>query len=294
MRRPAVAGQFYPGRKEALIKAIEDSFKRGFGKIPVPTKESEKKEFVGVVVPHAGYIFSGPTASYSYAYLLENGFPETILLLGPLHHPLPDGVYLSLDDFATPLGIVKNERELGELLMKNWSPISRSEKAHNYEHSLEVQLPFLQHTAPFEFTIVPIGFSYHNIKTAKKVASHISSVMEDYGKRVGVVASSDFSHVGFSYGYTPVVGSGETVVSWMKKHDGKAIDYITALDTEGFFSFKNKLGLTICGAGPIMTLMEIAKEVGVEKGEKLFYDTSYTVSKNSDMIVGYGSIGFKY
>ena len=301
MRNPIVAGQFYPASKKALIESIEYSFRMGYGtKIQTPPEPADaggEERFLGVVSPHAGYSCSGPTASYSFAYLLEHGFPDIIVVLGPLHYPVPEKVYLSQEDFATPLGVVKNDTKLGERLASGRSPIDISDRAHVHEHSLEVQLPFLQYLAPKPFSIVPIAFARQDLKTARNVGKHIASVLRDYGqehdKTVGVVASSDFCHVGSNYRYTPIVGTGETIVSWMEKHDGKAMESIVQLDTDGFSSYKKELGLTICGASPIMTLMEIAKEMGVPKGEFLHYETSYKVSKSIHAIVGYGAIGFK-
>ena len=163
MRNPVVAGQFYPAGKKALVDSIEHSFRDGYGsELPRQREPSEPgivDSFVGVVSPHAGYSFSGPTASFSFAYLLEHGFPDVILVFGPMHHPVPEKIYLSQEDFATPLGVVKNETKLSERLIARRSPLDSSTRAHVNEHSLEVQLPFLQYLAPKPFTIVPIGFS---------------------------------------------------------------------------------------------------------------------------------------
>jgi len=300
MRKPVVAGQFYPAGKKALTESLQGSFRKGCGEKPGAASSTAVSEdpgrFVGVVVPHAGFMFSGATASYSYAYLVEQGFPETIVLLGPLHYPVPEKVYLSMEDFGTPLGVVENDTMLGELLMEGRSPLHQSDRAHVNEHSLEVQLPFLQYVAPAPFKIVPIGFSRKDPKTAKTLGKHIASVIKRYqekhGKTVGVVASSDFSHVGRNYGFVPVIGPGEVVVNWMKKHDGKAMELITQMNTDAFYKYKRELGLTICGAAPIMTLMEVARTLGVPGGELLHYETSYRVSKNPGTVVGYGAIGF--
>ena len=301
MREPVVAGKFYPAGKEALLASIRKSFLTGLGvdkpDVPEQVMAAGPERFVAVVSPHAGYVFSGSVASHAFNFLARDGFPETILLLGPLHYPTPDKFFLSMEDFSTPLGRIENNNELGKLLLAGRSPLIRSDSSHEKEHSLEVQLPFLQYLAPRPFKIVPIGFSRHSYRSTRNLGRHIASVLKKYWKQgggsVGVVASSDFCHVGPSYGYTPIIGSGKTIVKWMETHDGEAMDYICNLDGQGFDKYRNKLGLTICGTYPILTTMELAKEMGVKKGEKLDYITSYEQAKNMHSIVGYGAIGFR-
>ncbi len=298
MRKPTVAGQFYPADPAKLRTAIEHSFREGYGKLPVPVGEpKEQSSFTGIVAPHAGYPFSGDIASYSYGYLLEKGFPDVVVLLGLHHYPLPEYVFVAEEDFQTPLGIVKNNRELGAKIVKGPRYIRVSERAHAKEHSLEVQLPFLQYLAPKEFDFVPVGFARQDLKTARTVGKHLAKVIKEYsastGKKVAVIASSDFSHVGPSYGYVPIVGTGETIVNWMKQNDGQAMELIANLELEEFYKLKLKKGLTICGYMAIMTLMEMCRERGFRKGEILNYNTSFTRSKNPRGIVGYGAIGFR-
>lgn len=290
IRPPAVENQFYPGDKRAILRMLDEYFTRAGG-LPTDFNGTPVK---GVVVPHAGYVYSGPTAARSYR-ALAGGFNniDCFVMLGPSHSGLGHRISISKMDFESPLGIVRNDNELADLLLNRCSIISHSEEAHILEHSVEVQLPFLQFIAEAagkdkDLTFVPIAMITQNIQHARTVGKAIFDVSRESGRRIAVIASSDFTHGGAGYGFIPC--PRKQLVDWMHEHDGIALQKIGDLDLEGFFKFKGEHKLNICGSGPIGVLIEFARFSGATKGKVLQYKTSYDVSRSTRQVVGYGSV----
>jgi MEMO1 family protein len=288
VRPTAVENQFYPGDRNRILAQIDEYFTRAGG---LPTTFDDPP-VTGVVVPHAGYMYSGPTAARSYR-ALARGFNnvDVFILLGPSHTGLGHKISVSKMDFDTPLGVVENDTELADLMLKRSSIIRHSEEAHILEHSIEVQLPFLQYiarTAGTDFKILPIAMMTQNIQHAKAVGRAIHDAQKESGKRICVIASSDFTHGGAGYGFIPCPRN--QLVDWMHDHDGTALKMISQLDIDGFFEHKAKYKLTICGSGPIGALLEYANLAGAESGKILQYATSYDVSRNTRQVCGYGSV----
>ena len=206
MRKPIVAGQFYAGSDDSLKKQIGECFlnSRGPGKLPVITKD--KKNILGVVVPHAGFIYSGAIASHAYYQLVTNGFADTFIILGPNHTGRGSGVAIMTEGiWETPLGNIPIDTEIAEKIYTGI--IDKDETAHMYEHSIEVQLPFLQVIAnkkPFNF--VPISLLMQDYETSLEVGTIIADVMKTSKKKIILIASIDFSHVGFNYSSMPPPG----------------------------------------------------------------------------------------
>lgn len=291
IRPPAVMDQFYPGDKPSILRLLDNFFARAGG-LPSSFDAPPVK---GVVVPHAGYVYSGPTAARSYQALARGfGNIDTFVMLGPSHTGLGHRVSVSRMDFDSPLGVVKNDLATGEMLIERSAVIQLSEESHILEHSVEVQLPFLQFIAEAankDFTFVPMNIKTQNIEASRAVGKAIYDVAQDSGMRLSVIASSDFTHAGASYGFNPCPRTH--LVDWMHEHDGQALERIAALDLEGFYKYKTKHKLTLCGAGPIGALMEFSRLSGVKKGKVLRYATSYDVSHSTRQIVGYGSVVFE-
>ena len=290
IRPPAVIDRFYPGDKQSILRLLDGFFSR-VGGLPASFDAPSAK---GVVVPHAGYVYSGPTAARSYK-ALARGFKniDTFVMLGPSHTGLGHRVSVSKMDFDTPLGIVKNNLDISDMLIERSTVIQLSEEAHILEHSVEVQLPFLQFIADAagtDFTFVPITMKTQNIEHSRAVGKAIFDVAEDSGQKIAVIASSDFTHCGAGYGFIPCPRN--QLVDWMHEHDEQALEKISTLDLEGFYKYKAEHKLTICGAGPIGALIEFSRLSGVKKGQVLRYATSYDVSRSPRQIVGYGSVVF--
>ena len=280
MRKSIVSGQFYEADAEQLRAQV-----MGF----LEKARVLKTKIHGAIAPHAGYVFSGQCAAYSYNMLKEQG-PETYILLGVNHsgHGM-SSFAVSLDDFETPLGIVENDKQFSKELIK-LKNVEHNETSHKFEHSLEVQLPFLQCIKKkYELKIVPIVIMYHNIELCKRVAQDIVNVAKKLKRKVKIIASSDFTHYGSNYGFLPF--SPQEAKTKLKEFDGKAIEHIEKLDTKNFLEFASKA--TICGSGAIATCIEICKLLGSKKARLLKYYTSGEILGDYNNAVGYASISFE-
>ncbi len=275
VRRPAVAGQFYPGEERKLREKIEECFTHELGPGSLPSKEDNegegKRKIKGLVCPHAGYAFSGPIAAHSYEALVKDGIPETIIILGPDHHGLGAGIAVSDEEHKTPLGRVKIDDKMVDSLVEDDDFIQVDNTAHQREHSLEVQLPFLQFFSD-SFKVVPICYNRQDLKSAKRVGKKIRETIE--GEDAVVIASTDFSHY--------------VLKKNAERKDNKAIEHIVANDPEGFLDKVQKENISICGYGPVVSMMIGS---GGKEGELLKYATSGDVTPQRE-VVGYGAIAF--
>jgi AmmeMemoRadiSam system protein B len=270
IRKPIVAGRFYEADPEKLREQIKECFVKGPG-LPDNTNNKEVK---GIIAPHAGFIFSGKAAAYSYKEIAESDKPDLYIVLGLSHHGFNSCT--TLQDFETPLGIAKNDKEFTEALIKNG--LEENKDSHLQEHSLEVQLPFLQFVQEdFKFCPIIVSEDY------ERVSSTISKILHETGRNAVIIASSDLTHYGISYEYVPFT---ENVKENMYKQDKEAIEFIKKLDPKGFLKYINKTGATICGKYPISCLLELVHG----KVRLLDYYTSGDILKDYSNAVGYGSI----
>jgi len=267
MRYPAVAGQFYEGSENALRRQIEGCFLHTLGPGEIPKLQKGERKIKGAVVPHAGYMFSGPVAAHVCAALAKDGFPETFIIIGPKHTGFGSPVAITTEEFNTPLGNVPIDMDLAEKLQTG--VIDNDISAHRGEHSIEVQLPFLQYLKP-DIKFVPLCIGHQTYKMAKEVGEIISKAIE--GKDVVVLASTDFSH------YVPR-GVAE-------KKDMKAIEAIVNLDAKELYKTVEKYNISMCGYGPVMAMLEGVKG---SEAKLLKYSTSGDVMEMRD-VVGYGAV----
>ena len=263
-RLPAVAGQFYADDPNKLRDEI-------LSYLPKQINSTAR----AVISPHAGYLYSGPIAGYSFKALKNS---ETYFLLGPIHHMANSQFALSLSNWKTPLGTIETDIEIANELSDKTS-VEIDESAHLHEHSLEVQLPFLQVTNP-NFKIVPIAISHGSDfkEAAAKLGEQIGNIIQGSGKKIGIVTSSDFSH------FISEIDA--------KEIDFSAIELITKLDANGFYDYVSQNDASICGYAPITVMLNILRIIGIKKGELLKYDTSASVSGDKSNVVGYASIKF--
>jgi len=287
IRRPAVAGQFYDSKKENLKDSIKDCFLDSRGPKNIPKIKKGDKKIRGLIVPHAGYIYSGAIAAHSYNILANNGFADTFIILGPNHTGLGSGVALMTEgSWLTPLGKVPINEKISKNLLKDI--IDNDENAHIYEHSIEVQLPFLQFLSnEKKFDFVPISMAMQDFETANDIGKIIADSVKKSDKNIVIISSSDFSHVGFNYSSMPP--EGLRVDEYTKKQDKLAIDKITNMDPKGLIETVHKNNITMCGYGPIASMLVAAKILGSNKSELLKYGTSYEVHPGNSC-VGYGSL----
>jgi len=292
MREPAVAGRFYEKSQDKLIEQVKGCYQEAFGEtLPEPAPE-RIGNILGVVSPHAGYYFSGTTAARGYGEVALDGLPSTFIILGPLHS-IGNAVALGGEDYSTPMGDVPIDRELMEAL---WvPPIDKLNSTHRYEHSIEVQLPFIQFFK-HPFRMVPIAMGRHDLKTAQRVGELVAMAVKETGQGddIVIVASSDFSHMGASYGNIPVPNpTAQDLLDWMDKYDGMAIKKIEEMDPAGLLKVRDRFHVTVCGAAPIAAMLTATKILGATHAEKLVYTSSYARSHSADGIVGYASIVVK-
>lgn len=284
-RKPVVAGQFYESSPGRLTSQISSCFLSSFGPGSLPSSKASKRVF-GCIAPHAGYQFSGPAAAFSYKAVAESKFPPTFVVMGPNHTGYGAEVSVSSDDWETPLGTVGVDTKFISKLMKKCAFVEDDTTAHFNEHSVEVQLPFLQFVFKNKkLKFVPLVLASNDIDVLKKLGEAMASI----DKNVCVIASSDFTHYGVGYGYVPFADKRK---ERMYDLDKKAIDFITSLDTSGFVSHINKTHATICGFAPILTTMFAVKALGSKKGSLLKYYTSGDVIRDYSSAVGYASIIF--
>ncbi len=267
VREPAVAGQFYPGTKDGLRKSIEDCFKHELGPGEIPDERGESREIKGLVSPHAGYVYSGPVAAHGFKALYEDGIPETVIVIGPNHHGFGADIAISQEDFKTPSGVAQVDKDLVGRLRNDL--IQVDERAHANEHSIEVQIPFIQYLSD-DVKIVPICMLKQDLDTAKALGKHIRDAVAD--RDVVIVASTDFSHY--------------VLKETAKKKDGMAIDMITKNDAEGLYKTISEEHISMCGYGPVVAMMY---GTDCSSAELLKYATSGDISSMRD-VVGYASI----
>ncbi|MEM4428123.1 MAG: AmmeMemoRadiSam system protein B [Zestosphaera sp.] len=277
LRKPVVAGYFYEGRRESLIKQIEWAFthKHGPGFIP-KVSEVRSKESIGFVVPHAGYIYSGPVVAHSYAKLASEGKPDVFILLGPNHTGA--GEIVSVWDegvWETPLGHAIIDADLAKEIISNSQYARPDKQAHYEEHSLEVQIPFLQYLFK-DVSIVPISIMYQVPEISEDLAASIFKASSKLGRDVVVIASTDLTH------YEPHDRAAEK--------DKTVLDKIKSLDPKGLFDVVLRKNITMCGVAPVMTLLYYAILSGSSGVEVLKYATSGDVSGDKSLVVGYSAI----
>jgi len=269
-RKPSVAGSFYPATKreaEAMLAGFE---KKLAGGMPAFSK------LHGVVAPHAGWAYSGFTAAHSYATLKACVREENprFVILHPNHTGLGMPLAASLEDWETPLGTAKCDKKLAEAIASNSSFISFDEKAHEFEHSAEVQVPFLQHFFK-RFSFAAICFGDQNIEASRDVANALWKASEK--NRFTVIASSDFTH------YEPAAQA--------KEKDARAIGFLKKLDADGFAKEVLAKRLSICGHGAIAAACMYAKMAGAKKGELLHFSNSGEATGDQS-VVDYASLAF--
>jgi len=263
IRQPVVAGQFYPGsasQLEAMIETLVD-------------EKAEKREVIGLVSPHAGYIYSGPVAG---AVISRIKFKDTFIIIGPNHSG--KGKPLSImtkGKWKTPLGEVEIDSELGKQILATSSHLQEDAIAHQYEHSIEVQIPFLQYFKS-DFRIVPIILGYAGGDTCKEIGREIAKAVRELNREVVIIASSDMTHY-------------ETQESAQKK-DTQAIDAILNLDEDELLRRVEESDISMCGYAPTVSLISAAKELGAKSAELVKYQTSGDTTGDYSAVVGYAGI----
>jgi MEMO1 family protein len=265
-RKPVVAGSFYPSNPVQLRKEIDEYLNA------VPERRL-KGEIAGIVCPHAGYMYSGQVAAYSYKQLIGSGI-EIAVVMAPSHRARFNGAsVINSGIYETPLGEVEIDDEVGNALL-NEDYFTFIKEAHSAEHSLEVQVPFLQSVLG-NFRIVPIVMGSYDINTSRILAESLYKCIKNINKKILVVISTDLSH------YHPYEQA--------KKIDGA---FIKALETADEKTIDNVLTMNraeACGHGPVLTGILLCKKFGAGRIEVLHYANSGDSSGSKGEVVGYVS-----
>ena len=279
LRRAVVASQFYEGDAEALRAQLKNCFlhKLGPQKIPQVNIHSHPRNIVGLISPHAGYMYSGPVAATGFYELAKDGKPDTVVLLGPNHTGKGSTMSIMREGkWQTPLGDIEIDTSLADAIRHETSILDIDELAHKFEHSLEVQLPFLQFLYGNSFKIVPICFQMQDYDSAVEIGRALLEALD--ATNTIVIASSDMTHY-------------ESAKSASAK-DHAALKAAIELDAKGFYDIVENQNITACGYAPITALITYA--VGVNaKAQLLSYHTSGDITGDNSSVVGYASVSFK-
>lgn len=264
MRHPAVAGTFYEDSPELLRRRLHDCFTSplGPGEVPAAGNRGDSRKIKGVVVPHAGYVYSGHVAAHSYLEIWKDGIPDLFVIVGPNHYGTSSWSTLSREDFQTPLGIAHVDEQVSERL--SGGLLEFDDAAQSAEHSIEVQLPFLQYMCD-DVRFVPVCMGSQDYETAVEIGRRIRGAIA--GKDAVVIASSDFSH------YVPAEEA--------KKKDMLAVDRILNNDPQGLYETVVSRDISMCGYGAVMAMM---CAIDFKEARLLAYGHSGQVQKMRDVV----------
>ena len=269
MRYPAVAGRFYPLQRNELLDQIEWCFEHPLGPGKIGNCGNARK-IKGALVPHAGYQCSGMNAAHAFKAIAEDGKPDAYIVIGPDHHGVPFDAVLCSDSYLTPLGECKVHEKIAAKLAQS---ITDSPNAHMFEHSVEVEVPFLQYIDP-DARIVPIIMRRQDIDSAMRLGKRIREACEGYD--VVVIASSDMSH------YIPKESA--------EKLDMMLLDKAMALDIPGMYETIARYDISACGYGPIAAMITAVQP---SKGTLLKHSDSWdSLYYMKESVVGYASAIF--
>lgn len=273
VRRPAVAGTFYPAQREQLVSQIQDSFSGPLGPDTVKPQQCTGHIF-GIICPHAGYAYSGQVAAQSYRAISSQDH-DLAIILGPNHWGLGADIATSGDCiWQTPLGDVTVDSEAVKMACTH-EMIQDDFDSHVRDHSLEVQLPMLQ-SVFVGIRILPIIMRRQDIDAAILLGNAVADVAQRTGAIV--IASSDFTHYEANeHAY---------------RQDGALLEAVCSMDVDRFYRTLEDLGSSACGYGAIAAAMVSCRRLGATGGTVLQYATSGDVTGDTDSVVGYGSVAF--
>jgi MEMO1 family protein len=239
---------------------------------------SPNTNLLGLIVPHAGYEYSGPVAAHGYYHLASMGTVESIVILGPNHTGLGSGVSAMTEgEWTTPLGEAPIDEELAREIVDGSDIIDVDDEAHRYEHSIEVQIPFLQFIYPRRFKFVPICMMLQDLQTSIEVGTAVRKAAERHGALI--IASSDWTHYEPQEIATP--------------KDKQAIQAALEMDEKKFQDTIEERAVTACGYGPVTAMIHAAKLIGAKKTKLLSYQTSGDITGDKSSVVGYAAAAFE-
>ncbi len=273
MRNYVFGGAFYPEKEEEASVMVAKLISEA--KVEIRYLESA----TAYVVPHAGYAYSGATAAHTYKAMMVNkefDKVDTIVILGPNHTGLGEPISVSMQDWNSPVGIARNDKELSKAIASH-SGMSTDENAHQEEHSIEVQLPFLLSFASSKrFCFICMGDQ--SMKMSVEIANAIETEARKLKRNIILLASSDMNHY----------EDENTTIS----KDSQVIEPLKRLNYEAFNNARMKLNQSACGYGPVTVAAAFAKDNDCDRGMLLKYDTSASSSNDRSSVVGYAALAF--
>lgn len=262
-RQPIVAGQFYPGNNQQLKSTLA----------ALVPENSSKRKVVGIISPHAGYVYSGSIAGQLFSQI---EIPGTVLIIGPNHTGAGSPAALYPDgEWLTPLGSVPINSRLNNLLLHHVPYIQFDTIAHQHEHSLEVQVPFLQYLRS-DVSLSAICLGHGDYAVLGEIGKGVAAAIREYDGEVLVVASSDMTHY-------------ESADSARLK-DGLALERVFAFDPKGLLDTCRSKHITMCGVAPAAVMLAAASELGARNAELVAYGNSGDVSGGNQQVVGYAAV----
>ena len=275
IRTPAVAGMFYPNTQQELRSAIRDCFLHDFGPGKLPPA-SDGKNIIGVICPHAGYMYSGPIAAYSY-YAISSLKPDLVIIIGPNHWGIGCSIAAMKDGlWRTPLGDVQVDTDTALEINRVSKNIELDFFSHTRDHSLEVQIPMLQEIYSHKFKILPIILIDQSYNAASEIGKAVSKIAKN--KKTVIVGSSDFTHYEEN--------------EFAHKQDKSLIEPILRMDVDKFYNILQENQVSACGYGAIASTIIACKELGATRATLEKYATSGDVTGEKKSVVGYASIIF--
>jgi MEMO1 family protein len=262
-RSPAVADRFYPGNHAALTREVKNL---------IGTTPADRQKALAVISPHAGYMYSGAVAAETLRQVLV---PETVIILGPNHHGRGAEIALSTSTWTMPMGDVPIDMDLATKILAGSPLIKEDEIAHRFEHSLEVQVPFLQEIQQ-NLSIVPLVISHISYTMCERVAKALSESIKESGKEVLIVASSDMTHY-----------ESRKVAT---HKDALALDRLLCLDPEGLYQIVIDERISMCGFIPATIALLASIQCGAQAARLVRYTDSGEVSGDLDQVVGYAGV----
>ena len=275
IRLPAHAGTFYAGSSYKLKEQIDYCFKHelGSGRTPIVSRE-KCNNLISLVCPHAGYVYSGSIAAHAYDKLAEDGKLNSVIIIGPNHTGYGSGVSLTTSGvWRTPLGDIEIDSELAYQIYEQSELVDIDDLGHRFEHSIEVQLPFLQYLYDINFKLIPITMMMQDIEVSRDLGSTVAKAI--IGKNVVMIASTDLTHYQHS------------TSAW--RNDKRIIDAILSLDENSVYKNVEEYNISMCGYGSVSAVIIASKILGASKTELLNYATNGDMTGDQRQVVDYAS-----
>lgn len=263
IREPVVAGQFYPGSKEALEKVLSSLI----------DKKQGRENVIAAMSPHAGYVYSGAVAGEVFSKLIPK---ELFIIIGPNHTGMGEAFSIFAEGvWQTPLGSVEVDTEFANYIIGHSKVFKADVIAHAYEHSIEVQLPFLQYIMS-DFRILPLCISSLSVADLKKAAQELVGAAKELKRDVTLIASSDMTH------YEPH--------DIAKSKDMQALSAILNMNEDELMEKIKHMNISMCGVAPVVMILNAAKAMGAREAKLIDYKTSGDTSGDYSSVVGYGGV----